>query len=475
MSEYEDTYFFNPDEALKAALNKNRVKLTAVCNGLQICYYDGEKIENGPENLIHVPYKDIFDYFIDTMNRPPIRIKFDDTRFNALEAQERLEEINNTFINVNKHRDQRRQRYLELIRNKEPDFSEKKKRAFLMTSRHTTVIQYSSKGIAKALEKMGYEVKILTEEDDMQALYQDLRVKEIFEFNPHVVININHMYNDIINEKTWNIVWWQDPVEELLSDKPVHVRKRDIIFSYDKTFDEFWVRKQAAPIYRQDFCIDSEIFFPQPGIHRENKIVFVGGSYYGYFKSLGLPPEIRKELTCWLEDGVYFMEEDVIQLGHQHQICFDKYPIPSLLQGVVRDTTVKWMCEESDIDVEIYGRKWEEYEFARPFFKGELPHGKVLADVYCSSKYALVCSGANIQNQRLFETAACGAIPLVYDSRPFSTDPLWEDQYLFFRTRHELKQAIGQVPKMMDGTFERINNRFSYDCFAKKIHRMTAR
>ena len=70
-----------------------------------------------------------------------------------------------------------------------------------MTSRHTTVIQYSTNGIAKALSKLGYETKILIEKNDMQLLYQDLRVKE-------------------------------------MNDVPIHVRERDIVFSFDRSFTD---------------------------------------------------------------------------------------------------------------------------------------------------------------------------------------------------------------------------------------------
>lgn len=475
MPEVQDTYFLNRNAALKAALQKNTVKLPDSGDGLQICYYDGEPFQDPPENLICVPIEAMFDYFFETIYRPPTYLNYEGTNITPTMKQQMDTKINQVFISVNQAREERENRYIELIKKQAPNFNDPIKRVFFMTSRYTSVIQYSSKGIAKALGKLGYDIKFMIEEDRMQLLYKDLRIRELYYFNPHITVNINHMYNDFINDKTWNIVWWQDPMEELVSGKPIHIRERDIIFSFDKQFDDFWIRKQVTPIYRQDFCIDSEVFFPDPEIRRENKIVFVGSSYYGLFERGNIDPGFSLELIRWMEEGIGFTEKDVIKLGHQYHLCFDNYPVPSLLQAVVRDTTVKWLCEESRIEVEIYGRNWDGYEFAHPFLKGELPHGKAVADVYRSTKYALVSSGANIQNQRLFETAACGAIPIVYDSRPFSEDPLWEDQYLFFRTRRELKQAIGREPKMIQGTFDRINNKFSYDCFAKKIDRMTSR
>ncbi len=473
MSKARDTYFLNSDTALKYALQQNKtVPLTDSGKGLQICYYNGDPITNAPENLICVPLDKLFDYFIETKNRPPTFLSHEGSELSSEKIKEIGLYFEKVFTEINKKRKERKQYYIELIKNQEPDFSDRPKRIFLMTSRHTTVIQYSTKGIAKALSKLGYDIKILIEENDMQLLYQDLRVKEIYEFNPHIVFNINHMFNNIINEKTWNIVWWQDPMKELTNDVPIHVRERDIVFSFDPSLDDFWIRKQTTPIYRQEFCIDSDIFHPDHRIKREKKIVFIGSSYMNFFKKTMTPDKFKEELVSWLENGIYFTENDVKILGDKYNLSFEHYPVIGILQGVVRDTTVQWLCQESDIKVEIYGRNWEEYEIVKPFFKGEVPHGKAVADIYRSAEYAMSSQSSNIQSQRLFEIAACGAIPIVYDSRPFSPDPLWEKQYLFFRTRQQLKEALKKTPEMYEGTFKRIKSRFSYDSFAKKIDRM---
>ncbi len=473
MTKTHDTYFLNADVALKYALQQNRtVPLADSGKGLQICYYNGKPVNNAPENMIFVPLDKLFDYFINTKNRQPTLLSREGSQFSQKKIKEIEQYFEKVFTEVNEKRDQRRQHYIELIKNQEPDFNDNPKRVFLMTSRHTTVIQYSTKGIAKAFDDLGYDTKILIEEDDMQLLYKDLRVKEIYEFNPHITFNINHMFNDIVNEKTWNIVWWQDPMEELMNDVPINVRERDIVFSFDPSFDAFWIKKQVTPVYRQYFCIDDKVFYPDSKIERKNKVVFIGSSYINFFKYAMIPESFKQELISWLEKGKKFSENDVKILGDKYSLSFEHYPVVGILQGIVRDTTIQWLCEESDLEVEIYGRNWEEYEIVKPFFKGEVPHGKAVADIYCSAKYALSCQGSTIQSQRLAEIAACGAFPVVYDSRPFSPDPLWEDQYLFFRTRNELKEALKKEPKMYKGTFERIKSKFSYECFAKQIDRM---
>ena len=472
MNNAEDIYFFSLEAAREAAQMGNIVKLPDKGEGRQLCYYNGDPLDDGPETLIGVPMEKIFDYFVETPYRHPTFINFAGTDFSAPEQEKILNQVEHTFELVNKERESRRLRYKQMIIHQAPDFKDPVKRAFLMTSRHTSVIQYTTKGIAKALEKLGYEIRLLIEEDDLQILHKDMRMKAVYEFNPHVTININHMYNDFLNENTWNIVWWQDPMPRLTSPDPIYVRERDVVFSYDESFENLWIKKQQTAIFRQEMCIDTEIFNPVGTDSRVSKVVFVGTSYYDFFTSNETIVAFKDKLVEYVEEGLLPSKEEVSDLANHFGINLGQYPIPSLMQGVIREACVHWLCKYAPIEVEIYGPGWEEDKAVSPYYKGPIAHGKALADLYRSSKYAMVCQGANIQSQRLAEVTACGAIPVVYDSRPNSPDPLWEKQYLFFRTAEELKNVLTLEPEMFEGAFERISSRFSYDCFARKIDRI---
>ncbi len=469
MSNFKDTYFFGFEVAKQVALQGNFVKLPDKGKGRQLCYYNGEPLVNNPETLIGVPMDRIFDYFVDTPYRHPTFVNFSGTDFSETLQKETQYNVNHMFEQVNEERERRRQQYKKMIIRQSPNFDDPVKRAFLMTSRHTSVIQYTSKGIARALKKLGYDVKLMIEEDDLQILHKDMRMKAIYEFNPHLTININHMYNEFLNEKTWNIVWWQDPMPDLVKPDALYVRDRDIVFSYCRNFDDFWIRKQITPIFRQEMSIDADIFCPNPNIERKEKVVFIGSTNFKIYPSGSRSLSLKKEMMALLEDGIFFTYDRVRILTEKHGVDYDT-GLNLILHDAIRDITVQWLCEESTIDVEIYGRHWEQNEVVLPFFKGEVEHGRDVADIYRSTKYALACQGGNIQTQRLFEAASCGAIPIVYDSRPISPDPLWKNQYLFFKTRDELKQALKKIPENRDGVFDRIKNRFSYDYLAKKIH-----
>lgn len=469
MNKALDAYFFDYESALTAARQRNGVELPDKGVGLQICYYHGEPVNDGIENLICVPFDTMADYFMKTLNRQPQFVDYSGTDFSVQKQQEIGEYFNRFFEEINQQRDERKKKYIQLIKNQEPDA--KVKKVFFMTSRHTTVIQHSTKGIAKAFEKLGYDVKVLIEENDMQLMYKDLRVKAIYEFNPHLVVNINHMFNDILNDKTWNVVWWQDPMPELMSEDPIHVRNRDLVFSMTDLFFPIWMKKQTSPIYHQDMCVDMDVFYPGDEAARSEKIVFVGSSYIHSFPDNPQINGVRSELIQLVENGATVSPELIRVLSKHYGVKYN-YTLINIFQGVVRDTTVRWLCRDSKIPVEVYGADWQDDDVVRPFHKGEIEYGQPLADIYRSAKYAFVVQGGVIQSQRLIEVTSCGAIPVIYDSRPISPDPLWEDHYLFFRSREQLNEALNNEPAGKEPLFEKIKSKFSYEGFAKRINKM---
>ena len=67
---YQDTYFLNSADALKVALENNKILApNGQVEAPQICYYDGVKLANAPINCINVPFENIIKYFTITKNR----------------------------------------------------------------------------------------------------------------------------------------------------------------------------------------------------------------------------------------------------------------------------------------------------------------------------------------------------------------------------------------------------------------------
>lgn len=463
---HKDSYYLDPRIAYQTALQQNRVFIQhPTKTGLQVCYYDGAPIEGGPENLINVPVEDLLDFLSNCRTRLPTELIYPaNTSLEEVQAgttafNELVEQAKQNRSNVSKELAIR-------ISQQKPQFnSEDPMRVFFIADHRTQVMQYVSINLAKAFEKLGHQVLISMEENDMEALDFPWHFKAYLEFNPHIVVNINHQNNAWLNEDVFNVIWYQDPVSEIKNCNPLHWRDRDLIYSISSEYDEY-LRKCGAPsVKRQIICIDETVFNTNYPVKRENKIVFIGSSYINnIYKGTNSSP-IIEELKHSFEVGDYIDRNLCNHIAARHNVAInDIWPYTAAY--VVRDFVVEWLCEIPKFDIEIYGRYWENNPVVRPYFKGELNHGRDVANIYNSAKYALSATVLTINSQRLTELAGCGCIPVVYDTREKADKPHWNNECLFFKTPGELQTLLDKSPA---GDAKKIADKYKYSTFAKEL------
>lgn len=185
---YEDIYFLNPVEALRVATEQNRWGENNYF--LQVCYYDGEKIESDLVNLIHLPIDNLLEGLAYGTLRIPSKIDFE-----GLELSDEIKvnvelNFNMSIQQVQMYRNQFNAQYLHKMKNSAPDFSEPL-RFYLSASSSTQVMQYVSKNIADTLQAMGYDVLF----ELSHGMEDTSSLKNMSEFNPHATINVNHLHN----------------------------------------------------------------------------------------------------------------------------------------------------------------------------------------------------------------------------------------------------------------------------------------
>ena len=463
---FNDTYFLDREAAYKVAIQNNRVKLDhPTIDGLQICYHDGEPFPDAPKNLISIPSADLLDFLVNTRLRLPKSIVLS-SDVPEEQAQEVSTSFNDLMTEVQRQRSVIEKQLLQACRQQKPDFSScPPYRIFLMASRLTTVMQYASRNLAKALEKLGHKAIVSIEQDDMEELCPAWNLKEFLELNPHLIISINHPNNTFLHPELFNIVWWQDPMPEMLKRESMPWRERDIVFSAYREFDPYLEDCAAPQIHRQGFCVDTDVFYRMPDIQRSEKIIFIGSSYRNRLSDCPGEKQVLSELIDLFNKGEAITKTYVDELAERVNM-----PVLSIwhhyLNYVVRDMSVRWICQQNIVDVEVYGRGWEHDEVVRQYYKGELEHGEAVAKKYNEAKYCLISLPQEVNSQRLSEAAACGCIPVIYDSRHTAEPPFWEDQCMYFRTRDELYQNLTKVPQCAPDI---IAETFSYDAFAKCI------
>ncbi|MGB5793389.1 glycosyltransferase family protein, partial [Poseidonibacter sp.] len=108
------------------------------------------------------------------------------------------------------------------------------------------------------------------------------------------------------------------------------------------------------------------------------------------------------------------------------------------------------------------------YKELAAYIKGELPYGEKIAEVYNSATFSLCPHPLSILQQRVFESAGCGAIPIVYDCRDLTDEIDYEESVCYFKSISELKKLLtGRTT--IKKNFDKLLSDNSYENFITKI------
>ena len=435
-------YFLDEKQALAVARQRNQIStFHPTITTLQTCFYNGPVPDDAPENMISLPLEELEERLLDMPHPFPEQIIFPDNTEKST-AEEITQKLKQALRNVTQKRAVLTYKTNLKIRKQKPEFERNAPlRIFMLSNRLTTVMQYCSRQLAKALKDMGHEVLLCMEENDMQVLDKYLRTKSLYEFRPHVLFNINYMMTRDLHPDVFYFSWWQDPIPIITRGTSLPWRERDITLSLSRQLDEYLQKTGCKNIHRQSFCIDTDVFHVDKDIPRENKVVFIGSSYRRRLQNNPAESGALQDIIQHMEVGNPIDEHLLRSISKRWGVQYHKV-YWDLFHYAVRDVTVQWLCRDSTIPVEIYGRGWEDDPIVGPHFKGELPHGSAVAEVYNSARLSLVSHPSEVNSQRLVEAAACGSVPVVFDCRHIAEPPFWEQHCLFFSTAQQLQECL---------------------------------
>ena len=455
---FEDTYFLNPQEALRVASQQNRSE-----DGyrLQVCYYEGKKIESDLVNLIHLPLENLTHDLAYGRFRIPERIDFTGMELSASVKFQIQSHFSMAIAEAKIYREQLNLQYLKKLQNATLDFSEPW-RFYLQGHSQTRVMQYTSKSIADTLKRMGFEVlfELFYGIEDIQC------IQRLAHFNPHALVNINHINNSYLNQDVYNFIWFQDPMDILYNDIKITLRDRDYVFSLLPMLDAR-LEKKNIPYERQGFCVNTMIYRANRSIQREKKIVFIGSSYAHFLADEKNVQQVAQKLQKMFVKGESFTQEVIESLSREYALDM-AYVESRLIPYVVRDFALLELCKlDTQYTIEIYGWGWEKYEELKPYYKGVLEYGQEIADVYSSAVYAFAPHQQYTLQQRVFEASACSAIPIVYDCRDISKENDYEDALCYFKTPQDLKNIL--TADVEQKSFDRLLRDHTYESFIEKM------
>ncbi|MCH8853092.1 MAG: glycosyltransferase family 1 protein [Planctomycetes bacterium] len=315
-----------------------------------------------------------------------------------------------------------------------------------VTSRATTMLQYSARDIGHALEEMGYDFHLLIEAADHLQLTGLQVVRHILEVDPVLCVLIDHLRCEQ-NKLLFNIptlTWVQDPLPNLLNAQAgASIGPLDFVCGYyqDRLVSEFGYPESQFIV--APFPVSTRAFHADPvatdhELEYDCDIVYVGH----------MPGTMESHFAKWHGDSP-------AEFGPFLQIIYDRVKnvlesgahmtLPALfLRGIVdefgarmgekefenlayafayrlfdlgyRQQTLSWVgkwAERTGRRFRIYGRDWENHSELGGFAAGPIAHGEPLRRLYCSTPLVLQCIPGGFMHQRSYEAIACGALVLV--------------------------------------------------------------
>lgn len=455
----EDCYFESYSDALKQA--EKYVYLNRAKSKLQLCYYDGKAQTSSLPNLINLPLENFEETLLTLQTRQPTFIVHQQAQF-----------VKDKLCLLHQRIAAKSEALKKLIRSQAINFHEPH-RVYLNGEYMGRVVLKITELLKEAFIKAGYKVKF--DINDQLSDMNDLkRLQSIAEFQPHITININRIRNDLINDSTFNFIWFMDPTLCLYDNSKFEYRERDHYFYLIDNFISPLLAKGVTRdrMTKQKFATNSDSFYLEnKEQERKNKMVFIGNDYF----HVGDPTsEYRHQAEMIDELSALFNEQklDLVTINNLARKYKEKGTIRShehvemfIFTAIVRLEVLKWAVN-SNIELEIYGEGWENYQEFVPFYKGILETDDDVRRAYNASKYCLLAHPQYFYQQRLMEASACGAIPVVYKDVTNLEQCDHLENILTFTNQAELNNIQDKQPKLDVQQIARDN---SYEQLIKSI------
>jgi len=337
-----------------------------------------------------------------------------------------------------------REAWVELLSDSPP----RPPRAMLITSRFTTVLQYSTKDIAEGLMEEGWETEIIIESERFEGTSNRAILATLLKFEPDVVIQIDHLRYEL--EKFYPkelpfVCWIQDDLPNLTTRKagdtiglrdfvltgasPVYVNKykypeRQIIHLEKLTrgsSQEFHHCGEGPPdlvfvsnasqVPREAIQRVAEEFSEVDGL---GEIIEASGlkmmSVYESGDSIISVIKIRSiiEVETKSRGGQWKSEEHLDKLAIRMSGILNN--------ALYRQQALDWVVGVADdlgLSLELYGQGWEDNPKYARFARGYIQYGQPLEELTRRAKINLQILPYSCMHQRLLDGLSAGGFFLI--------------------------------------------------------------
>lgn len=329
-------------------------------------------------------------------------------------------------------------------------------RVLLLTSRFTTVLQYSTRDIADAMENLGWETQILIEPTPQHALTALAIRRAVASFKPDVVLTIDHLRDEpglLFPPSLPFICWIQDDLPNLISPKAAgSIGYRDFILTCAEdhySFNLGYPRRQ---------CIHLEKLTRLPSLpaawsNTGNDLVFVSNAssppqqiIESYADETASSPMLmariracgRKMMERYETGGHISTVQQLRPLFAAAETETGGPLLPSLMRDQVvlrlfnglnnalyRQQALQWVVRAAstrNLSLAIYGQGWDKNPEFASMAKGYIGYGSELEELTRRTRINLQIVPFSCLHQRLLDGWAAGGFFLV---RSHDVESLW--------------------------------------------------
>lgn len=333
-------------------------------------------------------------------------------------------------------------------------------RVLAVTSRHTTMLQYSARDTLQALERLGYEPHLLIEAKDHHQFSTIDMYRSILDLDPVMLFFLDHLRyeNPHFPKSIPFLTWIQDSMANLLCRRAGEsIGPFDFVCGYfvERCVKEFgYPEKRFASV---DIPVSTRVFHDEPLDAQSQEIYGCDVSFVSnastpidrFYESItSTYPEAHRPIL----DRVYPRVCEMLEQD-EHKKPFDA--VLAMVRSVAtevgasiddrqlefiatnfayrvfdwgrRQQSLEWVAawaRRTGRRLRIYGRGWEDHPTLAEFAAGPLEHGEALRRAHRGSKLALQLIPSGFRHQRSYELLASGTLPLTrYCHADYEEDP----------------------------------------------------
>lgn len=333
-----------------------------------------------------------------------------------------------------------------------------------LTSRFTTVLQYSMRDLRKAFERLGHTFETLIEPTDYDQPTAADWGRRIEAFRPDLIVVIDHQrteYAQVIPPDVPYVCWVQDylphltteaagrsmgPLDFYVAPDPdelarfyAYPRGRGLcrtLATNDRLYRAAPLPDEALQRHRCDFSFVSNHSTTPEAFHRK------------YLESYRHDPAAVQFIDALFDRMRRTAADDSAGTGFvtagrligQTQAALGIAPgsvelrshlcrtyIHPLSELFFRQSALEWVadyCDRTGRTLRLYGRGWEDHPRLAPYARGVIENGEPLRAIYQATTVNLQIIGSGAIHQRLLDGVAAGGFFLI---RRASIDRVHED------------------------------------------------